>query len=213
MDSYDFSFIREANKYTISWSNYYRFSTSVISRIKEYYEDNTSAATYLNIGETHGLGSELFCTLKMMKWWKITASWNGNYIWYFTDQISDLNRSGYYHNFKLNSGFEFWKKSASLQISYVYNGKRVTLQGTAQRKGPTDIAFEKRFMDSKWSLGARVSDLFNVQGFYLNIDQPSVTQISTYKWLTRRYFVTFNNRFGKINNKLNQKISSDSMTD
>lgn len=208
VDSYDAAWILDNKNITFSFSTYYRYSKGVISRIKEYYEDNTSAATYRNIAKTHGVGSELFSSVKMKSWWKLTASWNGNYIWYFAQDNNELNRSGFYHNFKINSSFEFWNKTASLQISHVYNGKRVTLQGIAQRKGPTDIAFEKKFNDSKWSVGCRVSDVFNVLGFYLNINQPNVTQVSTYKWLTRRYYLTVTYKFGKVDKKIEQKASA-----
>ena len=90
------------------------------------------------------------------------------------------------------------KKTASLQLSVTYNGKRITVQGIAQRYGPTDIAFEKRLAKGKWSVGARVSDIFNVQGFYFLVDGPTVTQESTYKWLTRRYYLSLSYKFGKL---------------
>ena len=163
----------------------------------------------MNIAKTHGLGTELFATFKLTQFLKITSSWNGN-IWYFAENNNELNRSGYYHNFKINSSIDFWNKSASIQVSHVYNGKRITLQGIAQRKGPTDIAFEKKFQSSKWSLGARVSDIFNVQGFYLNVQQPEVTQVSNYKWLTRRYYLSVTYKFGKVDKKIEQKVTSAS---
>jgi hypothetical protein len=43
-----------------------------------------------------------------------------------------------------------------------------------------------------------VSDIFNRQGFYMNIQQPTVTQTAEYKWLTRRYYLTFTYKFGKL---------------
>ena len=210
VDSYDLSIVKEGKKLTISGSTYYRYSTGVISRVKEYYENNTSAATYMNISKTHGIGSELFANFRFFKWLKTSASWNGNYIWYITDSDNAVDRSGFYHNFKFNSTWEFWNKMASVQLSYVYNGKRVTLQGVAQRTGPTDIAFEKKIKDSNWSFGCRVSDIFNVQGFYLNINQPDVSQISTYKWLTRRYIFSFNYKFGKLDNKMKSSVPPNS---
>ena len=68
----------------------------------------------------------------------------------------------------------------------------------AQRKGALNLSGEKKFKDGKISLGFRVTDIFNRQGFYLKIDQPSIYQESTFKWLTRRYYITFTYKFGKL---------------
>jgi outer membrane receptor protein involved in Fe transport len=202
-DSYDFGFIHDRKKYSVTSSVYYRNSKGVISRVKEYYENNTSAVTFMNIAETHSLGSDVVVNVKPNSWWKTSLSWNGNYIWYVTNQESLPNRQGYFHNFKFNSSIEFWKKTASLQVSVTYNGKRVTVQGIAQRQGPTDIAFEKRISNGKWTLGARVSDVFNVQGFYFKVDRPTVEQTSNFKWMTRRFYFSASYKFGKLemNNK------------
>ena len=32
----------------------------------------------------------------------------------------------------------------------------------------------------------------------MNIQQPTVTQTAEYKWLTRRYYLTFTYKFGKL---------------
>ena len=202
-DSYDLGFIQERKKYSITSSIYYRRSKGVISRVKEYYENNTSAVTFMNIAETHSLGSEIVLNVKATSWWKASLSWNGNYIWYITNQESLPNRQGYFHNFKLNSSIEFWKKTASVQVSFTYNGKRVTVQGIAQRQGPTDIAFEKRLGNGKWTIGTRVSDVFNVQGFYFLVDRPTVEQTSNFKWMTRRVYFSASYKFGKL--ELNTK--------
>lgn len=197
-DSYDLGHIHERKKYSITSSLYYRNSKGVISRIKEFYDNNTSAVTFMNIAETRSIGSEVILSVKPSSWSKASISWNGNYIYYLTNQESLPNRDGYFHNLKFNTSVEFWKKTASLQLSVTYNGKRITVQGIAQRQGPTDIAFEKRLAKGKWSVGARVSDIFNVQGFYFLVDRPTVTQESTFKWLTRRYYLSLSYKFGKL---------------
>ena len=197
-DSYDLGHIHERKKYSITSSLYYRNSKGVISRVKEFYDNNTSAVTFMNIAETRSLGSEVILSVKPSSWSKASISWNGNYIYYLANQESLPNRDGYFQNLKFNTSVEFWKKTASIQLSVTYNGKRITVQGIAQRQGPTDIAFEKRLAKGKWSVGARVSDIFNVQGFYFLVDRPTVTQESTFKWLTRRYYLSLSYKFGKL---------------
>ena len=196
--SFDLGYSLEKAKYSITASTYYRNSTGVISRVKEFYENGTSAVTFMNIAETKSLGTEFVCMFRPTTWWKNTFSYNANYIWYITNQVDLPNRQGFNHNFKYNSSVEFWKKTATLQLSVTYNGPRVTVQGIAQRQGPIDLAFEKKLQGGKWSVGARVTDIFNKQGFYMQVDRPGVSQTAEFKWLTRRLYVSASYKFGKL---------------
>jgi len=198
IDSYDLGYMIEKAKVTLTSSVYYRHSTGMIMRIREYTA-NTSATTYANIDQSHSIGAELVLVYKPVKWFRNTFSANGNYIRYVDDYAAaNWNVTGFIWNCKYNGIVDFWKKTASIQISAAYNGPRVSVQGRVQRKAPTDIAFDKSFKNGTWSLGCRVSDIFNVQGFYLNLDQPTVQQDMTYKWLTRRFYITFSYKFGKL---------------
>ncbi len=196
--SFDLGYSLEKAKYSITASTYYRNSTGVISRVKEFYENGTSAVTFMNIAETKSLGSEFVCMFRPTNWWKNTFSYNANYIWYITNQVDLPNRQGFNHNFKYNSSVEFWKKTATLQLSVTYNGPRVTVQGIAQRQGPIDLAFEKKIQGGKWTVGARVTDIFNKQGFYMQVNRPGVEQTAEFKWLTRRFYLSASYKFGKL---------------
>lgn len=198
IDSYDFSFSMDKKKWSILASAYYRHNKGVITRFKEFYENGTSAVTFKNISETKTLGQELVITYKPYSWWRNTFSWNGNYIWYITNLAELPNRQGYVMNFKYNTAIEFWNKTASVQLSVTYNGRRITVQGIAQRQGPIDLAFEKKFMQGKLAVGTRITDIFNKQGFYFEVDRPGVYQESEFKWLTRRIFLTASYKFGKL---------------
>ena len=198
INSFDLSYTLEQKKINLSASTYFRNNVGVISRIKEFYADNTSAVTYKNISETNSLGTEFVITYKPFLWWRTTFSYNGNYIWYISNQADLPNREGFNHNFKVNSTIDFWKKTASIQLSYAYNGPRITIQGTAQRTGPFDIAFEKKLMEGKWSVGTRVSDIFNQQGFNMELTRVGIYQSSEFKWLTRRIYLTLSYKFGKL---------------
>jgi outer membrane receptor protein involved in Fe transport len=196
--SFDLGYSFEKPKYSITASTYYRTSKGVISRVKEFYTNGTSAITFMNISETKSLGTEFVWMFRPKTWWKNTFSYNANYIWYVTNQFDLPNRQGFNHNFKYNSSVEFWKKTATLQLSVTYNGPRVTVQGIAQRQGPIDLAFEKKLQGGKWTVGARVTDIFNKQGFYMEVNRPGIEQTAEFKWLTRRFFVSASYKFGKL---------------
>lgn len=196
--SFDLAYSLEKKKLTVSSSLYFRQSDGVISRFKEYYPDNTSAVTYMNIAQTKALGAELILMFKPSPSLRSTISYNGNYTWYKTNMAEFPDRQGFNHNVKWNTSYEFWKKTATLQLSVNYNGPRVTVQGIAQRKGPIDLAFEKKLANGNWSIGTRVTDIFNRQGFYFEVDRPGIVQTGEFKWLTRRVYVSASYKFGKL---------------
>ena len=207
--SFDLAYSLEKKKLTVSSALFFRQSNGVISRFKEFYPDNTSAVSYMNIAQTKALGAELVLMFKPSPSLRSTVSYNGNYTWYKTNMAEFPDRQGFNHNVKWNTSYEFWKKTATLQLSVNYNGPRVTVQGIAQRKGPIDLAFEKKLANGNWSLGARVTDIFDRQGFYFEVDRPGVHQVGEFKWLTRRVYVSASYKFGKleISNKAKQSGS------
>ncbi len=199
IDSYDLGYVNEFKKATLTFSIFYRHNTAVISRIKEFYPNNTSAVTYKNLDQSNSIGIEAVCVLKPFKWWRNTLSFNGNYIEYNDSQFkSNWNASGINWNFKYIGVVDFWKKTASIQLTALYNAPRVTIQGTAQRRGPVDLAGDKSFKQGKWTIGMRISDIFNRQGFYMTVNQNGIQQTSEFKWLTRRFYLTFSYKFGKM---------------
>ncbi|MEN9699615.1 MAG: hypothetical protein RLZZ301_813 [Bacteroidota bacterium] len=196
--SFDLGYSLEKKKLSLTASTFYRNSTGVISRIKEFYDNGTSAVTFMNLAQTKAVGSELVLMFKPTPTLRSTFSYNANYTWYITNQASLPNRQGFNHNFKWNTTYEFWKKTASLQLSVNYNGPRVTVQGIAQRRGPIDLGFEKKLANGKWTIGTRVTDIFNRQGFYMKVDRPGIYQEGEFKWLTRRVYVSASYKFGKL---------------
>ena len=177
IDSYDLGYTNERKKVTLTTSIFYRYTTGVITRIKEFYADNSSAVTYANIDKSYSFGTEMIFIVKPTTWWRNSISGNANYIQY-DDNTNSFNRSGFNWNLKYSGTFDFWKKTASIQINGTYNAPRITVQGTARRRGALDISGEKKFKDGMFSVGFRVSDIFNRQGFEMQVNQPTIRQAS-----------------------------------
>jgi outer membrane receptor protein involved in Fe transport len=87
INSFDLGYSLEKPKYSITASSYFRHSNGVISRVKEFYSNGTSAVTFMNIAETKTLGTEFVWMFRPKPWWKNTFSYNANYIWYQTNQV------------------------------------------------------------------------------------------------------------------------------
>jgi outer membrane receptor protein involved in Fe transport len=196
IDSYDFSYVKEAKKLNLSASIFYRRTTDMISRVRFFGEDNASVQTYVNLNNSHSLGSEWVISYKPTAWFRSTLSSNLNYIQYITD-VASWNRSGLNGNVKLNSSVDFWKKSATFQFNVNYIAPRITILGTAQRRGAIDVAFDKRLGDH-WTVGGKVTDVLNRQGFYAYLRQPTISQDIEFKWLTRRFYLNVSYKFGKL---------------
>ena len=197
INSYDLAYSSEGTKLNFSAAIFYRHTVNAISRIKVFYDDNSSAVTFANIGQSHSFGTELIASYKPTKWWRNTLSTNINYIQYQTSN-ANWNRNGFNWNVKYIGSVDFWKKTATLQLNVNYIAPRITVQGTAQRRGSVELSFDKKFNDGKWTVGTRVSDIFNRQGFYMEVNQLNIYQVSEFKWLTRRIYLTIAYKFGKL---------------
>jgi outer membrane receptor protein involved in Fe transport len=197
INSYDLAYSSEGTKLNFSAAIFYRHTVDAISRIKLFYDDNSSAVTFANIGQSHSFGTELIASYKPTKWWRNTLSTNINYIQYQTSN-SLWNRNGFNWNVKYIGSVDFWKKTATIQLNVNYIAPRITVQGIAQRRGSVELSFDKKFNDGKWTVGTRVSDIFNRQGFYMEVNQLNIYQVSEFKWLTRRVYLTIAYKFGKL---------------
>jgi outer membrane receptor protein involved in Fe transport len=197
INSYDLAYSSEGAKLNFSAAIFYRHTVNAISRIKVFYDDNSSAVTFANVGQSHSYGTELIASYKPTKWWRNTLSTNINYIQYQTSNAL-WNRNGFNWNVKYIGSVDFWKKTATLQLNVNYIAPRITVQGIAQRRGSVELSFDKKLMDGKWTLGARVSDIFNRQGFFMEVNQLNIYQVTEFKWLTRRVYLTVAYKFGKL---------------
>lgn len=199
INSYDLGYMNEKRKFTYSASVFFRQTSNMITRLRQFDPvSNASTMTMGNVNGSKSYGAEVVVVYKPFDWWRNTISANANYAEYDFGFPTTYNTSGFNWNAKLAATFDFWKKTATIQINATYNGPRVALQGIVQRRGPVDISFDKSFKNGKWSLGCRVTDIFNRQGFYMTVDQPGIWQDSSFKWLTRRFIVTFSYKFGKL---------------
>lgn len=197
--SLDLGYSWDAKRMNLSASVFYRNTIGVIQRVKLFYPDNTSAGTFENIDESNSGGIEFVALLKPTKWWRNTLSWNGNYVEFTNSSTtSNWNNSGFNWSLKYSSSVEFWKKSATIQLNVNYSAPRITAQGRVTPWRFVDVSFEKLLLDKKLAIGVRLGDVFNTKGFLFYLDQPSVTQESEFKWLTRRLYFTISYKFGKL---------------
>jgi outer membrane receptor protein involved in Fe transport len=202
INSVNLGYSFNTKKLNVTASVFYRQTTSVITRIKNFYEDGRTAVTFGNIDNSESFGPEIVLIYKPFTWMRNMISSNGNIIQYNDDTEGyDWNNSGFFYTIKYAGTFDFWKKTATLQINTQYNSPRITPQGKVQPRAGMDISADKSFKDGKWTVGFRVTDVFNTQEFNLEVSQPGSYQTSRFKQNTRRAYLNISYKFGKYDLK------------
>jgi outer membrane receptor protein involved in Fe transport len=202
INSFNIGYSINTKQLNITASVFYRQTRSVITRIKNFYEDGRTAVTYGNIDNSESVGPELVVIYKPFTWMRNMFSANGNLIQYRDNTVGyDWNNSGFFYTIKYAGTFDFWKKTATLQINTQYNAPRITPQGKVQPRAAFDVSANKSLKEGNWNVGFRISDLFNTQEFRLEVTQPGSYQTSRFKQNTRRVYLNVSYKFGKYEMK------------
>ena len=200
INAYELVSQRDWKKVNLTSSLYVRHTISQIQRIKEFYDNGTSAVTYKNLDDAYNYGLEVIGVYKPFKWWRNLISFNGYGIRIQDDGSTPnlVNNNGFSWNVKLNSSFTFWDNSTIFQISTGYVAKRITAQGWVKPRRGLDLSAQRKFFNNKFAAGIRVADLFDNQGFEYQVEQGNLVQNSEFKWQTRRVYLNLSYRFGKL---------------
>ncbi len=205
--SFDLGYSYTGKKLIFSTSVFHRITNDVINRVRIFYPNNTAVVTFANIDKSESTGFEVITIYKPFKWMKNTFSVNGNYIDYTNnDPTTDWNNDGFNWGAKYIMSIDFWKNSATFQLNGNYDARRITPQGIIKPRGSLNLAVDKRLLKKKsLSVGMRVTDVFNTQMFEMELNQVDARQESSYKWLTRRFYVSISYKFGNLDQKDKEK--------
>lgn len=207
INSFDLGYGFNKKNFNLTANVYFRQTTEVIQRVKEFYDNGSTAATYANIDESRSLGAELILVYKPFTWFRNVISLNGNQIQYIDNSTTtDFNNSGFNWGAKYTGSFEFWKKSANIQVNARYNAPIVTAQGTVLPRASVDLSGNKSFKSGKWTVGFRFADIFNTREFVIEVEQPTAYQYSRFKQNTRRFYINASYKFGKYDVSKKSKV-------
>lgn len=209
INSFELGVSMNKKKFQFSANLFYKQTNNVLQRYRQFYSNGYAAVTYINIDRSESIGSEIVFTYRPIPAWKNMISFNGNQIRYYDDQIQLANNVGFNWSTKYIGSYEFWKRTATIQINAKYNAPIVTPQGTVQPRASMDISGDKTFKEGKWSVGFKVSDVFNTQEFRIHVDQSNIIQESVFKQTTRRLYINLAYKFGKMEVTKKGKVSND----
>ncbi len=196
IDSYELGFAQYLPATVITPSIFYRKTNDMISRTIQLIDSNTTLSTFSNDAKGEAYGVELVMTSSPLPW----LNFNGN-VSYFKNNVKGTGSlEGYTNNnstwtgrlmanLNLPAGF-------GVQASFNYQGEMIMAQGTMDPVYSFDAAVKKDFFDKRFTINFRVSDIFNTQGFNVNVAGTGFTQSFTRERDSRMAFVTLTYKFG-----------------
>ncbi len=160
IDSYELGYQKLLNKSFLSLEGYYRINKNKITRIITLLEDGTFLHTYQNLNKDYSLGMEMMANLSLTKWFMVNASANiFDYRLEGTLEDEDIVKSSTNWSGKLNTTLKF-KYDFRVQISGIYRGPSVTVQGEREGYFVTNFALRKDFFEHKFNATLSVRDMF-----------------------------------------------------
>ncbi|MFA7361437.1 MAG: TonB-dependent receptor [Candidatus Kapaibacterium sp.] len=197
--------VKYFNAFTLTSSVFYRLTTDVITRYSVFDSNGVATNKPENLSQARNYGVELIGTGSLAKWWFVNASAS-----YFRSELdgniqsAEIDNSGYSWTAKLISNMTF-KDLFDVQLSYFYQGENVTSQGTFNPMQSLDLTMKKDFLQKRMSLGFRISDLLNTQGFGFSQSTSTFTRETNRRRDGRSLFLTFTYRIGTDDKKNKKK--------
>lgn len=217
INSFELGYEKMWKNVSLTSTLYFKQTVDRIQRIRQFFDNGVSVTTFSNVDESYDYGVELIGTYSPFSWWRNMISVNA-----YESRLSAniggtvLSNKGVSWDAKLNSTFSLFDNTTTIQINAQYIAPRYTVQGFYQRNPGIDLGFTRTLMNKKMVIGLRVSDIFNQMEFNFEINDGSVLQKTTYKWTTRRLYLTLSYKFGNLTTKdrvLKEKIRESEITD
>ncbi len=180
---------------------YYRRVNNVIRDYSFLDANGILNETEYNYASGTNYGVDLTLEQALTKWWRVNA--NGNFYRNITkgdnntSTDASLNSEGYSYSFRVNSAMNF-PQNLSVQVSGRFNGPRYRGQEEMLPNWGAEIAIRKGFNKNKWSVGLRVSDIFNTQKW------GSTTQGADFVTNSERKMLTSRALYVSVSYKINQ---------
>ncbi len=199
---------------------YYRYSTDVMERVN-FVDDSTGITLTmpLNLSERQSFGFESNITLRVQKWWTLSA--NFDFFRSITDghfEEENLHSDDYSWNTRLNSRIRL-PKNFDIQTIFFYRAPQETTQGLRKAFYMLNLGISKDLLKGNGTLTFNIHDVLNSRKFRFIIDQPDLYSENEFRWSKPNYTLTFiyrlnqNNRMTRNgrNNGSNNDFGGDEM--
>jgi len=201
INSLELSYIQYTPFGFLTPSVFYRNSDNMIARSRDLLDSIRTVTSFNNYGNVQAYGLEIVFNTNFFKIWSLNGS-----VSYYRSIIDAENLQ---QGFK-NDNYTWGSRLSStvklpdivdLQMTYFYSGIRYVAQGTIEPFQSFDIVLKRGFMNNRFDVALKFSDIFNTLKFNINLDDPRFFQTFTRKRDTQNVSLIFTYRFGTDNSK------------
>lgn len=182
---------------------YYSGSTDAISnlanvRYSDFYGHVVSYTMPMNIGKSWSTGLDLNVTYRPTAFLNVRFNGSLRYDYEdFTFQGQSFQNPNWSYKFRLNAWAKLWKNYQFFVNAHYGSPTKSIFTITDARKG-VDVGMNADFWNRKMSLDINVHDIFKLNGWNSQNENPFYTSTSNWRPLSRYISVRLTFRFGKM---------------
>jgi ferric enterobactin receptor len=197
INSFELSFAKYFSTTSIIPQIYYRRADNEISRTRTFLDSITTVTMPNNYKSSDTYGAELIFSTRPTSWLSI----NGSVSYHKTKINADNIAVGLSNENSTGSGRISARVNLpdlfNFQASYFYSGEIAAAQAIIQPFQSFDAAISRDFFDGAATLSFRVSDIFNLSKFDINIQDSQYKEALVFKRDSRVANLSFTFRFGE----------------
>ncbi len=175
----------------ISVTLYYRHTNDAIIRLTNIDSNNIAITRPYNLATEKSGGLEMTYSFEPFSWWKFNGSFNYYHNYVDGKNIQQDYTARYFSwSSRLNSQFNI-QELLQANLMFNYRGAEETPQGQSRPRYFLDISLKKDFWDDRFTVSARVQDVFNSRKYQSDYYVEGTHIYSVYQPSLRTYYLKF----------------------
>jgi outer membrane receptor protein involved in Fe transport len=208
-NAFETGYLRFWKNASFNANAYYRHSTDVFQRIERVNDEGISISRPENFASNESFGLEFIGMATLSKWFNLNGNVNlfrsmtegeAYGINYATDNYSWTSRLA--GKFTIAKGFDS-------QLSFNYQGKMDTPQGSRLPSWSLDLGFGKDVLKNKGTITLNVRDLFNTRNHAFETFGENFYSKNDFRWSSTTVTVNFNYRINQQKKRSTERRNSE----
>jgi outer membrane cobalamin receptor len=205
INSAELGYTRSLSFVTLTLTGFYRNVNNSINFVNLVDSSGVSLIKPENVGTSNTAGAEFIAQGGFAKWW----TYNGSLSYYNTNLFNNTGINIFDKTYSAWTGRISTTANipdlVDVQLSYFYNGRQETSQGSIDPMQMMNLSIQKSFFEKKLILGFRVNDLLNTQKFAVALAGSDFSTALRQKSNSRAAFFTVTFNFGEQGSTKSQR--------